>query len=90
MAIRYAVLFGKTGVKEFRNPERAAHFAQQKANRMKQRVEIDQIRTNPRARAGEIDWTQGHYKYVTPKKNIKKRIIRRHPRYGISLPTFRW
>ena len=68
MAKRYAVLYGQTGVKDFRLLKNAKKFAKVKATKLGKRVEIDKIMTNPRARQGEIDFSQSHYRFVNPRK----------------------
>jgi len=67
--ISYAVLWGKTGVKDFRKFTNAKKFARRKANKIRKRVEIDKIERYPWAKKpGMTDWSQSLHRYISPKK----------------------
>lgn len=67
MGVRYAVLYGPHGVKGFNKLKNANRFARKLADRSLQTVEVDKITTYPRAKAGQVDFSQRHHKYVHPK-----------------------
>jgi len=73
MATKYAVLWGQRGVKDFRKLSIAKKFARTKANKSKKKVEIDKIKTYPKARKGETDWSQSHHSYVSPRRKRKRK-----------------
>ena len=68
--ITYSVLWGNRGVKAgFRKPSTARAFAQIKANKLNERVDIDKITSYHYKTKGEMDWSQKHYVSIFPKKN---------------------
>lgn len=76
MGIRFAALFGETGTKDFRTRKAAEAFAKKKVLSKRFRsVDVDRIITNPRAKPGEIDFSQRTVKQfkstTTPKKDSK-------------------
>lgn len=75
MGKEYAVLWGKTGYKGFRKLRRAKLFAKLKANKIKKEVEINEITTYPRARVGEVDWSQTYHSSAYPQ--LRKRLLKK-------------
>lgn len=71
----YSVLYGANGVKEgFKTKNKAAIFAQKKANSMKQKVLVDRIteyrtpKKPVRGYGGVIDWSQTTVRTVKPRR----------------------
>ena len=68
MGKRYAILYGKTGVKNFRKRERAVEWGKKKANQTGKAVDLDRITTYPKAKPGMTDWSQKTVATIKPKK----------------------
>lgn len=77
MGRRYAVLWGQRGSKGFYKLPRAKEFARKKANKLGKSVEIDRITTYPKAKAGQVDWSQKYYSTVKPTQLKRKRSPRK-------------
>lgn len=73
MPVRYAVLYGDYGVKNFRKKSNAVAWGKKKVCASKYRkVYVDKITTYPKARRGEMDWSQGTVKVIRRPKKCRR------------------
>lgn len=70
----FAVLFGRKGVREFETKEEAIGFAKLKRIVTPGLITIDKITRFPKARPGEIDFSQKTIKIIQ-KEKTKMRLL---------------